>query len=202
MLQIRFEQADHSERPAIMQLWQASYDEWGGGTIPNLEQVAPLSRVRFLLLHDGDTLVGMAGVTFPTGQAQYCFEIDISFPHDAIPCRLRSQVAEGLGLYVKPAYRQHGAAQMLSFLVMLTAADAGATLVVLQNTIYSLGMVLAAGFVNTGIVTKVCKGHPVYLTVGQLNLVCPAFYRRAAQVVDIGLSEELVAMLARWREQN
>jgi hypothetical protein len=153
-------------------------------------------------LHGAETLVGIAGVTLPADHARFYFENDITFPHEAIPSRLRSQVAEGLGLYINPAYRRYGAAHMLTFLTLLIAVDAGAITFVSQNANHMLRIALAAGFVNTGIATKVRKEHTAYLTVGELRQVCAASYQRAAEVVDMGLSEELAAMLARWREQN
>jgi len=126
----------------------------------------------FLLAFDTTGVcVGMAGSVLPGPQARYGFERRASFPHPALPITDRSQLGEGLMLYVAPAERRGGLARALTFLSTLLLWDAGASHIAAENGAVSLGMARAAGFTDTGVVTIHNRSEPYHLVVGSTSEV-------------------------------
>ncbi|MFV8749205.1 hypothetical protein ACNOYE_01510 [Nannocystaceae bacterium ST9] len=170
---IRIERA--GDRALVDRLWQQSVDERSGagfvGRAPSADEF-PTSR--FLIAELEGECVGIAGTILPAADARFSFEKAVGFPHDAIPTRERSELCEGLGLYVVPAQRMAGLSWALTFLAMLIGAEAGATTIVAENGGVSLRMALAAGLRDTGVVTKLRGTQPYHLTVGALAEVLAA----------------------------
>lgn len=124
---------------------------------------------RFLLAFDpaGDC-VAMAGAVLPGPGARFGFEARVSLPHPALPTADRTQLGEGLTLFVAPDHRRGGLARALTFLSMLLPWDAGARTLVAENGAVSLGMARAAGLTDTGVVTMHRKDVPYHLMVGDV----------------------------------
>jgi GNAT superfamily N-acetyltransferase len=155
---------------------------------------------RFLLAQDeAGEYVAMSGSVLPGAGARYGFEKTVGFPHPALPTSSRTQLGEGLGLYVDPAWRRFGLARALTFLSMLLAWDAGAAYIVAENGAVSLSMALAAGFTNTGIVTNPGAEVPYYLTAGRAEEVLDKAWRTCREPVEAcTLSPAVRAVVERW----
>ena len=155
---------------------------------------------RFLLVqNEAGEYVGMAGSVLPRSDARFSFERTVGFPHSALPPSSRTELGEGLGLYVELAWRRGGLARALTFLSVLLAWDAGAAYFVAENGAVSLNMAVAAGFTNTGIITNPGAEVPYYLTVGRAEEVLEKAWGSCREPVEAcALSPALRGVVDRW----
>ncbi len=172
-------------------------EEFRGAVMPSVSDY-PTSRL-VLVEDEAGTAVAMACAVLPAPDARFGFEVGAPLPQPALPTSERTQLGEGLWLYVAPAHRRSGVAHALTFLTMLLAWEAGAHYIVAENGAVSLKMALAAGFTNTGVLTKHRAEVPYYLTVGPARTVLEAGWTGAREALEAcTLSPEVRALIDRW----
>ncbi len=188
---------------AIDRLWRLSIEERSTEeqlrtlTMPSASDF-PTSRF-FLVQDEAGAYVAMAGSVLPGPDARFSIEKSVGLPHPALPSSDRTQLGEGLGLYVLPDWRRFGLARALTCLSMLLAWSAGAVYIVAENGAVSLNMAVGAGFTNTGVVTRHLVQGPYYLMVGRADQVLVTSWRASREAIEAcTLSPEVRAVVDRW----
>ncbi|WP_338844987.1 GNAT family N-acetyltransferase [Massilia sp. W12] len=189
------EAPDLSQRGAVRALWQRSFEERGGSGLPGPEVWAGM---RFLLLEQQGELCGMAALNLPQApHGRFKFESATGFPLRVMPQAGRDEIAEGLALYVAPECRRQGCTLLLTALTLLQAHQAGRRWFVAENSGGSLKMALAAGFEDSGVVTRMRNQVEVKLCIGALDdVLLPACAAVQNSAIGIELSPPLQAL---WR---